>query len=391
VIVSSVLILHVEDHFTFILSIIFILICLLVVNASDAGSSMLSTFVVALGNNWDAIMNGAQMSASNRWLYLFFIVMHFLGVFLLLNIIQSIFVFTFSTLLNHAEFQKTAEFQIQRQLDLLHKLGGGTFKKIRRAPRLELLLLSGPELNLEYRRWLAFVTSQKNESHNYSLIRFGSTKLGAHNIHNFLFVDPDAGLRDRAESGVGSVHVNQEDLKQFLHNQLGGKEDQSNTMLRRMTSLVSASRKSIRSPMVAKASTGRGRRKNGSFTERSNDTTDLESTRTKGTPVPSVRFNMEPVREYSLIEQAPSSQVLDDGDELETYNGSEPRQFTAYPTSSVTSDTELLKKISTMASEEPLLGNRISEIELEMHEAGPAPLEPIPAPEKEGSDEGFSD
>jgi hypothetical protein len=189
---------------------------------TDAGSAILSVFVINLGNSWDSVMFAAEETHKNQWLFIFFIVMHFLGVFLLLNIIQSLFVFTFSTFLNHSEFLKTAEFEIQRQLQRLHKLGTTSFKKIRRAPKLELLMLNSNELELKYRTWLFQQYAGNSIGATKIKIDFGSSLLKVDGIQNFLFQDDLSAPSAEMESLVSSMKHNEE-VKQFLQVHLGAK------------------------------------------------------------------------------------------------------------------------------------------------------------------------
>jgi hypothetical protein len=120
---------------------------------ADVGASLLSVFIMAVGNGWSDIMHNAAESGNNFAIYLYFIGFNFVSSFLILNIIQSLFVFIFSTLMSRRDFENTMQSQIKNQLDTICQIGE-TIKRASRAPRLESLLLAFEDLDKAYAAWI---------------------------------------------------------------------------------------------------------------------------------------------------------------------------------------------------------------------------------------------
>eukprot|EP00298_Acanthocystis_sp_HF-20_P014815 c20914_g1_i1.p1 GENE.c20914_g1_i1~~c20914_g1_i1.p1 ORF type:complete len:877 (+),score=314.47 c20914_g1_i1:67-2697(+) len=176
---------------------------------ADLGSALFSVFIISVRNTWSSVMYAAQAQNRSYGTFLFFIGMHFCLVFLLLNIIQSLFVFTFSTLMSENAFKTTIEYQIRQEITKLYNVSTKSFKRLYRTPRLEFLLLSFEELRDEYEEWVKSTTSNEK-----NLMGLGSKCLPIKGVGSFL-------IGSDIEEKPGKTYIRK--MASFLANEIGVK------------------------------------------------------------------------------------------------------------------------------------------------------------------------
>eukprot|EP00300_Choanocystis_sp_HF-7_P020726 c20663_g1_i2.p1 GENE.c20663_g1_i2~~c20663_g1_i2.p1 ORF type:complete len:488 (+),score=113.83 c20663_g1_i2:349-1812(+) len=206
------------------------------VDWADAGTALTSMFIINVGNDWARLMDDAYAGGNDWSIYLFFIVTHFIAMFLLLNIIQSLFVYTFSTFLSHTEFEATVEFEIRHQLERLYEISGDSFKKISRRPKIEFLLLSWDDLDKEYNSWLREQQSQPHATAQ-RYVDFGGIQLCVSPLDRLFaeaFTRKSSSHLKRTASAKFRNLQRQLGMQEFLKNNIGAKRD-STARKRRFT------------------------------------------------------------------------------------------------------------------------------------------------------------